>query len=735
VFDMASVRLALFSCLFVTLSLVWGPPLLVAGAIADAPPRGDGPSQVVVPDYGTNEVELTLEVADASGRLIPARAQVIGADGHARPQGPDSDLMSHSSLGGYFYVAGRATLKVPAGLTRVTLSRGFEYSPVSLYVTLQGDSTVQVTLERFAALPARGWFGGDLHSHARHLPLDYELTPEQVKVVAEAEGISVLHLLDNDWQFTGTPHALSDSTTLLYCTYEHRNQTCGHVSLPGLRMPVSTGCCLNPASPYPMILDLNAQVHAQGGGLTVLAHPHTTDYYDLLGGWPGAGLGRELPVLAALGGLDALDVASFSNNPNLDTAEWFDLLSAGLAVPPSAGTDAVLNWYAHPPPGGWRVYTRQAGSGTLDYDSWLAALAAGHSFITSFPLVPEFTVGDSGMGDSLEVAGDSLIAPVHIETSCAIGLRSVALVADGQEIWSRSFATLPVTFGFDTTFQLRVRRPGWVLLRVDGPSSHPTLAAPQAVAYTNAVRILRDGAPAQLPAAMERLLAEVDRFEGLVTARCDWPVSWQRDTVLARSQRARRFYAQPFQNPPADFALLSRLAGPEGMSELVWQTAVDPDAGDRVRYTVRIAEDSTLSDSWSLQTADTTATEISLESGRWYWWSVEAADLAGNVVHATPPGARFFLPSTADVPVAHLDAPPQALPNPSRGAVALRGMGPDVAIYDMAGRRVAESGHGIVSAAGTLVWDGNVGGRSAPAGIYLARSGHSQRLVRIVRLR
>ena len=732
---MASVRLALFSCLFVTLSLVWGPPLLVAGAIADARPHGAGTSQGSATGYGSNEVELRLEVANSSGQLIPARAQVIGADGRAYPRGPDPGLMSHSSVGGYFYVDGRATLEVPPGLTRVTISRGFEYSPVSLYVPLQGDSTLRVTLQRFATLPARGWYGGDLHSHARHEPLDYTLTPEQVKVVAEAEGLSVLHVLDNGWQFTGTPHALSDSTTLLYCSYEHRNQTCGHVSLPGLRSPVSTGCCLNPAPPYPMILDLNAQVHAQGGGLTVLAHPHTTDDYDLLSAWPGAGLGRELPVLAALGGLDALDVASNSNNPNLDTAEWFDLLSAGLAVPPSAGTDAVLDWYAQPPPGGWRVYTREAGSGTLAYDSWLTALAAGHSFITNFPLVPEFTVGESGMGDSLEVAGDSLVAPVHIETSCAIGLRSVALVADGQEVWSRNFVTWPARFGFDTTFQLRVRRPGWVLLRVGGPSSHPALAASPAVAYTNAVRILHDGAPAQLPAATGRLLAEVDRFEGLVSSRCDWPVPWQRDTVLARIQRARRFYAQPFQSPPAGFALLSPPPGDSAVSSLLWTSAVDPDVGDRVTYTVRVAEDSTLSGSWTRHTVDTIVPGISLESGRWYWWSVEVADLAGNVVHSTPPSARFFLSSSADVQVAQLEVRPQALPNPSRGAVALQGMAPDVAIYDMAGRRVAESGHGIVSAAGTLVWDGNVGGRLAPPGIYLARSGHSQRLVRIVRLR
>jgi hypothetical protein len=85
--------------------------------------------------------------------------------------------------------------------------------------------------------------------------------------------------------------------------------------------------------------------------------------------------------------------------------------------------------------------------------------------------------------------------------------------------------------------------------------------------------------------------------------------------------------------------------------------------------------------------------------------------------------------------VAQHEVPPQALPNPSRGVVALRGMDPDVAIYDMAGRRVAESGHGIVLAAGTPVWDGGDGGRPAPPGIYLARGGHSQRLVRIVRLR
>lgn len=730
---MAPVRLALLPRLFLTLSFVWGLSLPAAGVMADARPRGGVPSLGGASGNGSKAVELTLEVTDPSGRSIPVRAQVLGADGHTYPREPDSGLMSHSSLGGYFYVDGRATLEVPSGSVCVTISRGFEYSPVTLYATLKRDSTVQVTLARFATLPERGWYGGDLHSHARHEPLDYEPTPLQVKTVAGAEGISVLHLLDDDWQFTGAPHALSDSATVLYCSYEYRNQTCGHVGLPGLRDAVRTGCCLNPAPPYPMILDLAAQVHAQGGGLTVLAHPHTTDNYDLLDAWPGAGLGRELPVLAALGGLDALDVASYSNHSGMDTAEWYDLLSAGFAVSPSAGTDAVLNEFAQPPPGGWRVYAREAGSPALDYDSWLAAFAAGRSFVTSFPLIPEFTVGDRGMGETLEIAGDSLVAPVHIETSCAIGLRSVALVADGQEVWARNFAAMPATFGFDTTFQLCVPRPGWVLLRVNGPFSHPVLAASQAVAYTNAVRILHDGVPARLPAAMARWLDSVDRFEELVTSRCDWPVAWQRDTVLARTQRARRFYAQPFQTPPAGFALLSPPSGDSAVSSLLWGSAVDPDPGDRVIYTVRISEDSTLSGGWTGSTSDTGLDEIPLSSGRWYWWSVDVADRAGNVVHSTPPSARFFLPGSAGVPAAHHEVQPQALPNPSRGAVALRGMDADVAIYDVAGRRVAGPGHGVALEMGTPVWDGNEGGWPVPPGIYLARGG-GQRMVRIVRL-
>jgi len=234
---------------------------------------------------------------------------------------------------------------------------------------------------------------------------------------------------------------------------------------------------------------------------------------------------------------------------------------------------------------------------------------------------------------------------------------------------------------------------------------------------------------------MLHLLDDVNRLEDLLVTRCEWPVAWQRDTVLTRLARAREFYLLPFHDPPADFALLSPPPGDSAVSGLLWRSAVDPDPCDSVTYTVRISEDSTLAGGWTVVTSDTELVELLLPPGCWYWWSVVARDRAGDSVASTPPVARFFLSSSVGVPLAHQEVPAQALPNPSYGAVALRGMGPAATIYDVTGRRVAEPGHGIAWTAGSPVWDGNEAGRPAPPGIYLARGSGSRRLVRIVRLR
>ena len=79
--------------------------------------------------------------------------------------------------------------------------------------------------------------------------------------------------------------------------------------------------------------------------------------------------------------------------------------------------------------------------------------------------------------------------------------------------------------------------------------------------------------------------------------------------------------------------------------------------------------------------------------------------------------------------------PTRVRPNPSRGPVTLLGVGADVVVYDLAGRRVASPGHGIRAGASGVVWDGMDGGRPAAPGVYLARGAGEAHALRIVRLR
>jgi hypothetical protein len=142
-----------------------------------------------------------------------------------------------------------------------------------------------------------------------------------------------------------------------------------------------------------------------------------------------------------------------------------------------------------------------------------------------------------------------------------------------------------------------------------------------------------------------------------------------------------------------------------------------------------------MSGGWQTQTSDTSVTSVPLPGGSWYWWSVTASDRAGDLVSSTPSSARFYLSGTTAAPAAGSPELPEALPNPGRGPVALRGMGAGVVIYDVAGRKVASQGHGVTWIGGAPVWDGDVGGLPAPPGVYLARGARGEGPVRIVRLR
>lgn len=708
------------------------PFSILAGIVMPLPAAADEPPL-------PTQHRLTLQIRDGQGAPLEARVRVFGPDNRVHPDTLDSQRLYFWGGGGYCYSDGSFWVDVPTGASRVTVGRGFEWIPYNRTVYINRDTTLTVSLNRITNLRDEGWYSGDLHAHSNHPPIDYQITPLRARMIARAEDLAVIHLLDQSYNFTGAPNHVSDSATVVYYSFEYRNQAYGHVPLPGLRNNVAYGCCLDPAPAYPMLLDLRNEVVPAKGPMIVLGHPHTTDDYFYDGGWPGAGLGRELPVLAALGAIDALDVLSYGNDPFEDWQEWYDILSSGLPCPPSAGTDCRLCSTSSLPVGGFRVYADLGEGADLDYDAWVEALRAGRTFVTNYPLIPEFDVDGHAAGETIEISGDSLHAQVHVRAICALGLRRISIIAEGNEVWSISLeGQVPPQTVYDGLIGLQIPAPAWLLVNVEGLTGnhHAVTGPPQA--QTSPVRFTRGGTPIRRTLASARWLDSISMLKTFVTERGNWEQFWHRDSVMARIRRAEDYYKGAFVLPPDPFPLLAPTDSDTvftGELFISWGAALDPEPGDRVRYTVLIATDSLMTLPRMFLTDTPGLDNPVLQPNRWYWWKVTALDRANNQRVGTPPLEKFYLAVNTSGVADHTPLlNPAVAPNPSAGPVRLTGFGGAVSIYDSSGRRVASSSAGLRRTDGGWIWNGRIRGRPAPAGLYWAVGSEGGPAVRLIRL-
>lgn len=660
--------------------------------------------------------KVRLDLRDSNGARIDARVSAkVEALGTWFPTTRDDANVAHE---GYAYPPSGGTLVLPQGWITMVTSRGPEWNADSRRYFLRKDTTITVRLSRFFDMRARGQFASDLHAHSHHDPIELDIPPATARRIARAEDLAILHLLDQEYRFKGAPDSISDANNILYYAYEHRHMTYGHVVLPGLREEVEWGCCLAPHEAWPLLSDLAPRVAGPDRALFVLAHPVSTGDFHLDTRWPGSGYGREYPLLASAGLLDGFDVVSYSNEPHDRWNDWMDALSSGTALTPTAGTDAVLDIFSARPAGGWRVYADLGPGAKLDYRAYIESVRAGRTFVTSLPLIPRFRIGAAGPGQALEAPSDTIERTITIESACATGIKLVRLVSEQGTIWVTDLSRLsPARTRFDTTFTLRTGTPSWLTLRVDGVSGSRQLIDEPPIAMSNAVRFLRAGQPRRVSAACGRMLDRIDQLEALLNVRRNWNPAWHEDTVMARIARARAFYGQVFQTPPSAFRVAP--VPPAGAPSLAWSPAFDPESGDKVRYRVTLAADSTFRDAVVFMTDSTHLESTPARASLPSWWRIEAIDRGGHVTPATPGQfAATLLVSTTAVEPPGLRVRPRVWPNPARGAIRLEGFGDDVMILDVAGRRVARVNDGLRRDGTQWVWDS----RRARPGLYWAIS-------------
>jgi hypothetical protein len=388
------------------------------------------------------------------------------------------------------------------------------------------------------------------------------------------------------------------------------------------------------------------------------------------------------------------------------------------------------------------VYAQIPPGEPLDHDAWVAAVQAGRCFVTSYPLIPEFRVGEAMAGDTLDTSEEVVDLPVHVRALCALGLQRVSILAEGAPIWTANFTgQIPPVFDVDTTVTVTVPTPTWLCVSLEGFTFHPHAVHGSTRAMTNAVHVTRDGTPVVRTAPAGRWMDKLDLLRQLALNRGNWANLADRDTVLARIQRSKDFYAPAFVLPPNPFFLVFPSFGDtvrSGELSFDWQDANDPEIGDKLRYILWVSSDSTLAHPFSYAVEESFFGNIPLMPGREYWWAVDAQDRNGNTTRAGPPVSRFFLRDAttgveAPTPVVLEPVRPRGVPNPSEGPVRLLGLVGPIEIFDVAGRRVARDGAGIMRLGNDLFWDGTAQGRPAPPGLYWARERGARTSIRLIR--
>ena len=499
-------------------------------------------------------VHITLGDA-ANARALAARVRVTGADGRA--WAPDDawrqadlafDRGARSSTYEYFDLDGAADAVVPAGAITIDVTRGPEYRPFHTVVTIAAGAhdTVRARLERLANLPAQGWWSGDLHVHMNYGGT-YRNTPAHLVLQARAED---LHLVEN--LIVNKEQRIPDvgyfrpgadpASTRDYQVFQGQEFHTGfwdHAGVLGLRdhllLPDYAGYPNTAlASVYPPNAVVADLAHAQGG-LFGWVHPYDSapDPFDTT-----TGLSSELPVDAALGKVDYIEVMGFSNHL-FTSAVWYRLLNCGFRIPAGAGTDAFPNFaMLHGPVGLERVYVH-AGP-VLSHERFLAGLKSGRTFVTNGPLL-EFTVNGKGPGDEVPVPAHRSQLTLHVSLRSIVPVDHLDVVVNGAIA-----AALPLRgerMAADTTFALPVARSGWVLVRAYGDGPREPVLDLYPFASTSPVYVTVAGAPLRSPDDARFFVQWIDRVTAAAQASRAWNTAVERDSVLTLLNRARAVYA------------------------------------------------------------------------------------------------------------------------------------------------------------------------------------------------
>jgi hypothetical protein len=506
---------------------------------------------------GMSALKVLLKMPD--GTPADARVSITTADGRSwTPDGAlrhadDSfDRRERAFELGYFHAHGSFLVRLPLGDVTITVTKGLEYAPVTRTVrVIGGDALTPVpvfTMRRIANLPAAGWYSGDLHVHMNYGG-HYVITPKELAFQARGEDVHVIEMLivnkeqrfpDIDW-FTGKPDAASTPGTLIVSGQEFHTSYWGHTGLLGItdhiQLPGYAAYTGTPAASYvPTNADVLAEARAQGG-VTGYVHPFDDpiDPADT-----AAPLHMELPVDAALGLVDYMEILGFSDHRQT-AAVWYRLLNSGFHIPAGAGTDAMTNYASLRGPVGLnRVYAK-AGAAPLTNGKFLGALKAGKTFATNGPLL-ELSVNGRDIGSDIGLGNGTTKLTVKARMRSIVPVDHVEIVMNGIVVDS-----LPLSADRKSasgTRTLTVNNSSWITLRAWSAHSQAPILDIYPFATTSPVYVTVGGRPQRSSKDIQFFLAWLRRIGAAADASTEYNTAEEKKHVLDQIANARAEYVK-----------------------------------------------------------------------------------------------------------------------------------------------------------------------------------------------
>lgn len=441
---------------------------------------GAGEARITMGEVGAIEVAVT----DEDGGGLPARVEVVPLDGPL-PLPPEAFGEPRFGSGRSriaFPVDGRATLRVPVGRHRVSVSRGPEYErrQFELDVAAGGAVPLDVTLAR--VVDTTGVMCADYHIHT-HRSVDSSDSARLKVTGLVADGLEIAIRSEHEWvsDFAPVVEALGlGDYAFGMAGLELTTFTYGHFGVFPLT-PDPARASGGAISWYdlvaPDVFDL-VRARTERPAL-IVNHPRASGlrqgYFSEAGYDPDTGsVARPELWDEELRVVEVFNDSDFERNRNASVRDWFSLLSSGRQVFAVGSSDSHRVYGA--PVGYPRtclylgVDDPRAVSATMVRD----ATVAGRGYVSGGIYLDVSGPGGVGPGEEATSVGSRTAIDVVVRAAPWVDVSRIELIVDGTTVTTFLVREddgdpLEPTVRARATLDVDVAASGsWVLVHVAG---------------------------------------------------------------------------------------------------------------------------------------------------------------------------------------------------------------------------------------------------------------------------